>query len=303
MLVLDPAQAPPYFELVSGLFAVARPGALFPDAGRWRDVLSLLSRPGPKGRRLRVAVHERSGLPARAALVRLHRLQVVARAFFAQHRARPARDAKDFSAALAAVELPPVSRVEARLVGRTGGLERFVVVFERVDGRTGCPVRFTAQLEQRRAKHIGLARGDQARPSEAFQRELAFACDASAAAALAALRTLPGLCASEVVRGQVGPVASTLVPTDEADADVRALREALRGAAGPAGVLSLSLERAGDTVTADSAGDPWVRADETGEGPGFHVACERRLVCTPQLEPAVRAVVAKTGRPVLVRSR
>lgn len=291
-----------------GLLAVARPSALFPDAAKLRDWLGLLGRPLPRGARLTFLVHPGSGFPARSTLSRLLRLQFVARDFFTAQRLRPDPTAREFSQALVAASLPPVSHLEARLVSRARGVDRFQLVYDRLDAVSGCPVRFTVWLEQRKGRLLTLKRGDLAAPSTRLVREVAFACEAGAELALTALRALDGLAVSEVVRAQLGPLVTPLLPAPQrAAADARALRSALPGA-GPVGALSLALERAGESVTADSAQDPWTPLDTSEEAAaergsqGFHVSLERRLVCSPPLEAPLRALVAATNRRVLLRS-
>ncbi len=126
--------------------------------------------------------------------------------------------------------------------------------------------------------------------------------------ALIALRALDGLTITEVVRAQVGPLVTPLLPpTPRAAADAKALRGALPDD-GAVGVLSLALERAGESVTADSAQDPWTPLDTSEEvaseraSLGFHVSLERRLVCSPTVETSLRSLIATTSRRVLLRS-
>src|SRR4051812_38555308 len=128
-----------------GLLDVARLGSQFPDAVKWRSLLDLLGREGPRGRPLSVARSEWSGLPTPRALAQLHKLQLVAREFFKTYRAKPLKEARAFSMALAALDLPPVSDTSVRLVTRAG-VDRFVVTHERLEH---CAVRFTIVVEQR----------------------------------------------------------------------------------------------------------------------------------------------------------
>ena len=291
--------AAPYLKLLRSLLAVARPGSLFPDAAPLDHWLELLGRPNARGRHVPFTVHAGSGLPARRSLERLTRTQHVARAVLREAGARVDRAARAFSSALAASDLPPLSAITARLVARARGAERFVVVHERFDVKTGCPVRYTAQLEQRKARHLSVERGEQARVSERFSRELAIACDDSAEDAWLSLTSMEGLTVSEVVRGQLGPLTTALGG------------EAVFGplVAQGGGVLALLLERAGSSVATDHDGDPWKRLDSSElagrrrEALGYRVSRERRLVCTPELEASVRRLVAATGRPLVVRSR
>lgn len=291
-----PAQVDEWSSLFRALLAVARPGAQFPDAARWRDLAELVTRAGPKGRPQAVAVSTVSGLPTRGFLSRLQRLQFVAREFFKTHRARPTKEARAFYTALAAVELPPVSATNVRLVSR-GRADRFVVVHERLQP---CAVRFTIQLDQRGAKHVLLDRANLARPSEHFLEALTRACDGDAREALLSLGELDGLTVTEVIRGQLGPFVSAFARDEtEAARDVAALRGIVDAHGGA--VLSLALERAGVTVSQSRNLDPWL-ADAGPMPANTHVAKERRLCCTPGLEAPLKALVKELGCPVLVRS-
>jgi len=307
-MALEAHEGAPYLALLRGLLSVARPSSLFPDAAKLRDWLGLLGRPLPRGARLVFLVHPGAGFPARSTLSRLLRLQFVARDFFTTQRLRPDPTAREFSQALAAASLPPISSLEARLVSRARGADRFVLVYDRLDALTGCPVRFTLWLDQHRGKLLTLKRGDLAAASTRLVREVAFACEDTAELALTELRALDGLTVTEVVRGQLGPLVTPLLPAPpRAAADAKALRGVLPGE-GAVGVLSLALERAGESVTADSAQDPWTPLDTSEEvaaeraSLGIHVSLERRLVCSPALEPALRALIAATNRRVLLRS-
>lgn len=280
------------------LLDVARLGAQFPDAARWRGLLELLGRAGPRGRPLAFARSPRTGLPTRRALAGLHRLQLVAREFLASHRHRPTPQARAFSLALAAIELPPLLSTSVRLVAR-GKPDRFVLVHERLDATA---VRFTVQLGQRAGRHVLLGRDELARPGEPLERCLRSAGGGDARDVALALAGLPGLEVTEVVRGELGPFVSSRWPAPaEAPADVRALRAVLDAHPGEGAVLAVSLERLGGGVTAPSHRDPWAAPlPPLGALPGTR---ERRLFCTPALEPALRAATVATGQALLVRSR
>jgi hypothetical protein len=279
-----------------GLLEVARLGAQFPDTAKWRSLLELLGREGPRGRPLKVARSDVSGLPLPRALAQLHRLQFVAKEFFKTYRKQPPKESRAFSMALAALELPPVSSTQVRLVTK-GKVNRFMVTHERLER---CAMRFTLVLDQRSGGHIVLGKDQLARPSDAFLATLRRACDDSAPVAHRVLSELPGLEVVEVLRGQLGPFVSGLWPApDDLPVDVRTLRGVLTGAT--SAVLSVQLERLGADVARTSLLDPWV-----GDEPPVkdrQLARERRLFCTPDVEPALKALVAKTGKPVLVRSR
>lgn len=278
------------------LLDVARLGSQFPDAAKWRSLLELLGREGPKGRPYEVELSEFTGLPTPKALLKLHKLQLVAREFFATHRAQPVKDAKAFSMALAALELPPVTQTQARLVTKAK-VNRFVITHERLELNA---VRFSLTVDQRSGGHIVLGKDQLACVSEKFGKLLDRACADSALAAHRVLEEADGLELIEVLCGQLGPFVSGRWPAPEVmPVDVRELRTVVTRPS--SAVLSVQLERLGADVAKTSLLDPWL-----GDEPpvkGKQLARERRLFCTPDLEAELKALVTKTGKPVLVRSR
>ncbi len=279
-----------------GLFArlldVARPGAQFPDALAWRAVLDLLGREGPRGRPLKVSLAPNGGLLTTRSLVNLHRLQFVAREFFKTHRTRPSKEARAFSAALAALELPVAQQTHARLIS-TGEVTRFALTHERLEG---CALRYSLIVEQGRRGPISLGKDQLARLPDDFGVAIRQACSGSARTAFLGLSKLDGLQVREVVRGQLGPLVSGVTALDaQAPADVRALRSVCTTP--DSGVLSVSLERLAADVARNTHRDPW--AAEEAPLVGLQLARERRLFCTRGLEPALRALA---GKQVLVRS-
>lgn len=278
------------------LLEVARLGSQFPDAVKWRSLLELLGKQSPKGRALEIARSDVSGLPTVRSLAKLHRLQFVAREFFKAHRKQPLKEARAFSMALAALELPPISHTHVRLM-KKDKVSRFVLTHERVELTA---IRFTIVLEQRSGGHVVLGKDQLARCSVKFETTLLQACEGSALEANRVLSEVPGVEVVEVLRGQLGPFVSGLWPApEELPVDVKALRSVVKepGSA----VLSVQLERLGADVARTSLLDPWV-----GDEPpvkGKHLARERRLFCTPDLEPALKALLSQLGKPVLLRSK
>lgn len=280
-------------EQLGRLLDVARLGAQFPDARRWRALVELLGREGPRGRPLKVALAPDSGLPSARTLRHLHRLQFVAREFFEKHRHRPSKEARAFSMALAALELPPVIETRARLVHRDGDEARLLVTHERLEQSA---VRFALAVKQRRGPLV-VGRDQLVHVPEPLSAALAKACSAGAREAFLALDGLEGLALLEVTRGELGPlVSSAWEVSADARPEVRALRATCSGP-GDA-VLSVTLERLAADVAQDTVRDPWAVAG--APLPGMRLARERRLFCTPGLEGALRALV---GKQVLVRSR
>ncbi len=279
-----------------GLLEVARLGSQFPDAVKWRSLLELLGKQSPKGRPLEVSRYDVSGLPTVKSLAKLHRLQFVAREFFKAHRKQPLKEARAFSMALAALDLPPVSHTHVRLM-KKDKVSRFVVTHERVELNA---LRFTIVLEQRSGGHVVLGKDQLARCSEKFEKTLLEACNGSALQAHRVLEELHGLEVVEVLRGQLGPFVSGLWPAPEdLPVDVKMLQTVVKDPG--SAVLSVQLERLGADVARTSLLDPWV-----GDEPplkGKHLARERRLFCTPGLEPALKTLVTQLGKPVLLRSR
>ncbi len=273
------------------LLEVARLGNQFPDAVKWRSLLELLGRESK--RPLVVERSDVSGLPTVKALTKLHRLQFVAREFFKTHRKQPLKESRAFSMALAALELPPVSQTQVRLMTR-GKVNRFVLTHERLERYA---VRFTIVVDQESGANIVLGKDQLARCSDSFEKRLLRACDDSASSAHRVLEQVAGLEVVEVLRGQFGPFVSGLWPAPaELPVDVRALRSVVKEA--NSAVLSVQLERLGVDVARTSLLDPWV--GEELKVKGKQLARERRLFCTAELEQPLKEVAGKT---VLVRSR
>lgn len=294
--MLSPLSPPPpaaeaWRTQLLALLDLARLGSQFPDAAKWRSLLELLGR--ESRRPLVVERSDVSGLPTVKALAKLHRLQFIARAFFKTHRKQPVKESRAFSMALAALELPPVSQTQVRLVTR-GKVNRFVVLHERLEW---CAVRFTIVVDQRSGSNIVLGKDQLARCSESFAETVMRACDDSASAAHHVLEEVTGLEVVEVLRGQFGPFVSGLWPAPTGlPVDVSALREVVKDA--KSAVLSVQLERLGADVTRTSLLDPWVGEEPPLEGK--RLARERRLFCTPELEKPLKE---RAGKSVLVRSR
>lgn len=271
------------------LLHVARLGQQFPDAARWRSLLELLGRDGPRGKPWAFAWSPVTGLPELKALAKLLKVQDVAREFFKTHRHTPRTDARAFSMALAALELPPVSSMRVSLMTK-GRVNRFVIVHERLG------VRFSVVVDQVSGKNVLLGSDQLASLSETFERVLLRACEGTATEAHRVLSEVAGLEVIEIVRGQLGPFVSGAWPApDDLPVDVRALRSVV----GEGAILSVQLERLARDVAKTTLNDPWM-----GDEPpvkGLILARERRLFCTPDIEARVKALVA--GKLVLVRSR
>jgi hypothetical protein len=272
-----------HLGLLAGLLELARPGALFPDARRVREWVALVRTPW-KGRTApRIEVHATGGFPSPRSLERLLERQRLARAFFTAHRTRPARSSDQFNTALAAAELWSPG-TEARVMAAERGASRLLVVHDRYDAATGVLSRFTVQVEQRGGKHLKLERGTTCSCSPAFVRAVEQACDDDATAAAVRLGALDGLTIYEVVKGELGPFASSV---SGAHPGVTV--------AGDEAVLSLVLERVGATVSADHRADAWPPADPHVPGRAthdWHLSRERKLICTPGLEAALKPIAA-----------
>ncbi|MFZ5444625.1 MAG: hypothetical protein ACOZQL_31820 [Myxococcota bacterium] len=284
---------PPWLAHLGRLLDVARLGAQFPDARRWRALVELLGRGGPRGRPLRVSFSPESGLISARSLRHLHRLQFVAREFFATHRQRPSKEARAFSMALAALELPPLRETHARLIHQASGAARFLLTHERLELTS---VRFSLVVSQPRRGPISLGKDQLAQLPEPFVAAVSKACAHGAAEAWAALEGVEGLTVHEVTRGELGPLASTGPVPASAPQVLRALQALCR--APDDAVLSVVLERLAPDVARDLVRDPWA-PPSVPSPPGARLARERRLFCTPGLEPSVRALAPG----VLVRAR
>lgn len=297
---LAPDAAGPYLDELAGLITVARPGALFPPPRPVLDLLRFLARPRPKGGPPPLEVHLASGFPARRALVRLLTHQRVVRDFLAAHRAQATKASSSYHVALAATALPPASALTVRLVGREGRAGRFVLVHD-AWAPGGRVVRLTAQLTQSGGRAIALDRKDQATASPELFAALEKAAVAGALAeVLAALEAFGGVTVHEVERGELGPFHAAGLPSSPR---ASAHGATLRGAVSAGGaVLCLGLERVGRSVRADKSLDPWAPAEPLPPRlatRGLHAFRERRLITTPAVEAAVRALAPGC----IVRSR
>ncbi|GMU61101.1 MAG: hypothetical protein AMXMBFR34_28640 [Myxococcaceae bacterium] len=334
---LSPEEAAPYLAQLASLVTVARPGALFPPPRPVLDLLAFLGRSRPRAGPPVVELHRASGLPVGRLLARLLAHQQAVRAFLASHRAKATRASSSYHVALAATELPPVSRTTARLMGREGKRSRLLVVHDatRPDGLW---LRLTVQVTQAGNRPLPLDRQDQATVPEPLARALAdVAANAALSAAWPALERAAGVTVHEVERGVLGPFVSSAVtrlprgpaedqaaappgrppgsssppPAQPAQAAARglapqqpgavggapsvlSLADALGGALEPGGgVLSLVLERAGESVRAARCVDLWGHLPVLPEPllhRGVRAFRERRLICSPGLEAQVRVV-------------
>ncbi len=285
-----------YLSLLRGLLGVARAGAQYWDAARLAGSVRFLGPTGSAGRHPFVEVDARSGLPTRRQLARLALLHVVAREFFAAHRVRQSQKPSVWYQALAGAAVAVVPAVEARLMGRSAEGVRFLLVSDGVDPDSGCYVRHSLRVLQRPGgRHLALDRGEQAKPSELLREALRQCAGMTAKSALTTVGALSGLEVQDAVRGQLGPLQ---LP----DAWCRVALPALSGVLRPgAGILHLCLERAGEGVAQDGSADPW---SPLIPEPGPHrVVKERRLVCSPELEAPLRALLSAEGARVVVRSR
>lgn len=275
---------PARFLQLHGLLDVARLGAQFPDATRWRSLIEVLQRGGPRGKPLPVRIEPNSGLVTRRTLFHLHRLQFVAREFFKQHRTRPSKEARAFSMALAAVDLPPLAATSVRLVNAN----RFQIVHE-VLALTALRFTFTVETDGRGPIKVG--KDQLATPQPPLTRALTSLAAASAPEAWRTLAEVPGLTVREVLRGELGPFFPLAERTD-----ALGLALAPRCTEHEA-VLSVTLQRVAPDVARPTLRDAWPPVLPTVAG--AHCAHERRLFCTPGLTPALRTLA---GKLVLVRS-
>ncbi|MEW5737520.1 MAG: hypothetical protein AB1938_01270 [Myxococcota bacterium] len=298
---LSPDEAAPYLAQVAELVTVARPGALFPPPKPMQELLAFLGRPRPRAGPPVVEVHRASGLPVARMLSRLLAHQVAVREFLASHRAKATRASVSYHVALAATALPPVSHTTARLMGREGRRTRLQVVHDAVLP-DGTPRRLTVQLTQAQGRPFPVDRRDQAEVPESIARALAdVAANAELGEVWPALEHSDGVVVHEVERGQLGPLVSSHVAGPEAPGAFAEALGALVRAAGGA-VLSLVLERAGESVRAASCVDPWGRLPALSEALAARRVIafrERRLLCTPGLEDAVKAL----AKGCIVRAR
>jgi hypothetical protein len=242
---------------------------------------------------MHVTLSPHSGLITARSLLHLHRLQLVAREFFQKHRARPTKEARAFSMALAAVELPPLSSTTARLVASTTSGARVQVIHEVL---AHSALRFALTLEQGSRGPITVGKDKLCRVGNSLALTLKSAGAGSAGDALIAVSSLDGVKVVEVVRGELGPVVwgPAVACLDGAPAP-HAL-QSLCSTADDA-ILSVTLQRLAADVAQRSMRDPW--PPPVIEPAGFKLAHERRLFSTASVAEPLSALV---GRQVVVRS-
>lgn len=280
-----------HLSLLSRLLEVARAGALFPDARRVMEWVAMLRTPWRGRTTPKLELDAASGFPTARSLQRLLERQRLARGFFAAHRTRPPRSSDQFNVALAAAELWAPG-IEAKVMSAEKANSRLLVVHDRFDAG-GCLVRFSVQLQQRGAKHVKVQQGTACTCTSPFGNAVELACGGDATEAALKLSGLEGIEVHEVVRGELGPCV-----TAQAGAF-----EPLKPR-GEDGVLSLVLERVGADVTAEHCADAWLPADPHAEkraARGWKRARERKLICTPSYEAALKPLGA--GSRMLIRSR
>lgn len=309
-MVLEAEAATAYCDLAARLLEVARPGTQFPDPAGLRHLLWGLGQPWPRQPRPRAEVFVASGLPTVRALERLEALRKTAVDFLASHGAKPSPGSPAPLTALAAVALPRREATVARLVSKARGGRRFQVVHERYAGPLGLPTRFSFHLTDQKERYLSPAGDGTAKVARALASALELSCEAGAEEALWGLSSLEGAEVFEVVMGQVGPLqAPGLVPAFDAHPLAAFLAGRPAGTAGETGALHLVLERAAADVAQDRCRDPFHALPQGGQherrrqGLGYRLARERRLACTPALEPALVAHLASLGQPLVVRSR
>jgi hypothetical protein len=281
-----------HLALLARLLDIARPSAHFPDARRVTEWVLLLQRPWTGRTTPKLELHPSGGFPTRRSLLRLLERRELARAFFAAHRTRPPRSSDQLNAALAASELW-APQTEAKLVAADGKSRTFLVVHDRFHATEGTLQRFTLQLVQRGKAHVRVERGTACSVTPAFVLAVDQACDADTTAAALRVEALEGVEVLEAVKGELGPCVTAF-----AGALGRVAPD--RGE----GVLSLLLERIGRSVGADHLADLWATPDPLAQARiarKWKLSRERRLVCTPGLEPTLQALAAARG--MLVRSR
>ena len=300
-------RADAYLQVLRLLLRVARTGAQFPDARRLDTHLSFLGPAGSRGLEDGVDLDPASGLPSLREMLRVRADVELAPGFLAEHGAAlPAKAA--YYRALAGAEVAPASSLEVKLRAKSRGSARFTVTHDRLDAASGCWVRCAWRLEERGSSNVGLAAGDLSAPTERFRAAVERSGGADAELAFLLMAQVEGVRIEEVVRGQIGPLHFLGVEAPEL---LRGPLEACPGSF----VLHLAVERASPDVVADRLRDPFgalyrdkLQPESRAEiearraALGYRVSKERRLACTPNLEQALRAALARAGSPLVVRS-
>jgi hypothetical protein len=299
-VILEGPIAESHTSALRALLAVARPGAQYPDGRAFAERLRFL---GP-----RLEIDPRSGLPSLRSLSQVDAEKALAPDFLQRHAAALPDRVPHFRALLEA-PLEPLHRVQVRLIHRDRGTSRVQLLRDLVDPASGCLVRFTVIALQRGEGQVSFIRGDLSRANPRLTTAVEEATSGDAEMALLALAQLPGLLPEDVVRGQLGPFCTARAAGPPLTAP------ALAAAPGGA-LLHLALERAGITVPGDRCLDPLAslyrdalpkdaraRVEARRAELGYRVVKERRLVCTPELEAPLRAMLAAAGARLVVRSR
>jgi hypothetical protein len=214
----------------------------------------------------------------------------------------------DYYRTLAGAPLLPSAATEVRLQRREKRAAHLEVVHDRIDATSGCFVRHTFHLSQRRGSHVVFRDEDVPVPSARFLRLMERHAGADAELALLLISDLPGVAVNEVVRGAIGPLHFRGFPSPPLLTPV--LEESPS-----AFILHLAFERAGVEVGEDRCRDPFSRIYREALGPaarepvearraalGYRVAKDRRLICTPAAEGPLREALARAGANLVVRS-
>lgn len=291
--------------MLQRLIEIARPGALYPDARRLTAHVGFLCPAGSEGINRELRIDPGSGLPTVVQWLSVRAEREVARGRDAAGLEGPRAR---YAHALLASELLEASSVAARFRKRDGQHSLLEVRHDRIDAASGCPLRYTVEMTQRGRRPVALGDDDVPEPSRRFVHLMERHSGADAELALLLLSELPGARVEEVVRGQVGPLHFDGVAVPPLLAP---LFEEVKGAF----VLHLAFERAGTAVAADSGRDPLAPLYRDSLSPearapieemrarlGYRVAKERRLVCTPSAEEPLKALLARAGLSLVVRS-
>lgn len=304
---LEGEHAASYVAVLRRLLTIARPGAHYPDPRRIDAHLGFFGPAGSRGAYEDLEIDGATGLPTLRELLRVRADRDLAAAFLREHAEKlPAK--AEYYRGLVDAELFPTSSLEVRLRARRRSLARFEVVHDRLDAASGWFLRYTAHIEQKGGRHVGLRRGDLSEPTERFRNAMERNAGADAEVALLLLSELDGVTVEEVVRGQIGPCHFAGI---DAPAMIEDVVETVPGAF----VLHLALERAGPCVARDLCRDPFGRLyrDALGsraraevearrEALGYRVSKERRLICTPSADAPLRRVLERAGTPLVIRS-
>ncbi|TPW21199.1 MAG: hypothetical protein FD126_923 [Elusimicrobia bacterium] len=303
-------------EAAARLVQAARLNKFFPDPFGIADTLRLMAPSAREGVYEGLVLDRTSGMPRLKDVVAVHADRANAAEFLREAQLRDGRSATPryqaklaYYRKLAAVELPPLHRLEVKLrrVFADRGVASFEVTLDRFDAAENVWVRYTLLLEQTDSSWAGrlLERsGDYTNQTGAFRALMEKYAHDDSEITFLLLGKMPGIRIEEVVRGRVGPLWSPPCPPSPGwfPRDARGCY-----------VLHCPLDRASVGMEADQDQDPFSVLykdflsedsrpiiEEAAQRLGYRVHKERKFACTQAAAESLNARLsqAKTSNVV-----